>query len=65
MFLQEQLTQLKEVNLAKFPEEIKIIIFADLAKLSESGIVEASPKTGDTLKDFTLPNNCGEVSSLA
>jgi peroxiredoxin len=65
MSLQEQLTQLKEENLAKFPEEIKSIMIDDLNKLSASGLIEAAPNTGDTLKDFSLPNYRGELSSLA
>lgn len=65
MSLQTQLTQFKESKITQIPEEIKNIMFDDLAKLSESGIVEAAPKTGDILKDFTLPNHRGEVSSLA
>jgi len=65
MSLQEQLTNLKEANLAKFPEEIKNVIFDDLNKLNKSGIVEAAPKTGDTLPDFSLPNHRGEVTSIA
>lgn len=65
MSLQEQLTNLKEANLEKFPEEIKNVILDDLNKLSESGIIEAAPNTGDKLKDFSLPNHRGEVTSLA
>lgn len=64
MSLQEQLTTLKEENLAKLPEEAKSIIFDDLKQLSKSGLVESAPNTGDTLKDFNLPNHRGEVSSL-
>ena len=65
MSLQEQLTTLKEANLAKFPEEIKNVIFDDLKQLSESGLIESAPNTNDILKDFNLPNHRGEVSSLA
>lgn len=65
MSLKEQLSTLKAQNLAKFPEDIKNILLDDLEKLSESGLIEAAPKAGGKLKDFTLPNHRGEKSSLA
>lgn len=64
MSLQAQLTKLKTENLATFPEEIKSVLLNDLAQLSESGLIEAAPNTGDKLKNFSLPNHRGELSSL-
>lgn len=65
MSLQEQLTKLKEENLAKFPEAVKNVLLGDLKELSESDLVEKAPNTGDSLNGFTLPNHLGEVTSLA
>jgi len=65
MSLKEQLSELKAQNLAQFPEDVKTILLDDLKKLSESGLIEAAPNTGDRLKDVTLPNHRGEVVSLA
>ena len=39
MSLQEQMTTLKQENLAKFPEEAKNVILDDLKQLSESGLI--------------------------
>ena len=36
-----------------------------MKKLNESGLIEATPKAGDKLKDFTLPNHRGEEINLA
>lgn len=65
MSLQEQLSSLKQANLAKFSEEVKAVLLGDLDKLSTSGLVESAPHKGDTLTDFNLPNHRGETSSLA
>jgi len=65
MSLQQQLADLKSENLAKIPKEAQAVMFDDLTKLTESGLIEKAPNTGDTLKDFTLPNHRGENSDLA
>lgn len=65
MSLQEKLTALKEANLAKYSEETRTILIDDLENLAESGLIEKAPKTGEKLKDFTLPNQRGELTSLA
>ncbi len=65
MSLQEDLSILKAQNLAQIPEESKNIMFADLKKISGSGIVEAAPKVGEKLKDFSLSNHLGEFRNLA
>ena len=64
MKLQEQLTALKNENLAKFPEEVRQKVLADLQNLSDSGIVEKAPKVGDNITDFTLPNHLGTIINL-
>lgn len=65
MALQKELTALKEANLTQVPAELKKIMIADLAKLQDSGLVEAAPKAGDKLKDFNLPNATGEIRDMA
>jgi len=65
MSLQEQLSTLKAESIATHPKEKVDVLLDETEKLSKSGIVEAAPKTGDTLKDFTLPNHLGEKTSLA
>lgn len=65
MSLQKELTALKEANLAKFPEEVKEVIFADLKKLKESGLIESAPAEGEVFKDFSLQNHKGEITSMA
>lgn len=64
MTLQEQLTSLKEQNLAKFSDEVRKTILDDFEKLSKSGLVEAAPKVGDKLKDFVLGNHLEKKVSL-
>lgn len=65
MSLKQELADLKAQNLTRIPEEAKNIMFADLDKLSASGIVAEAPKEGEKLKDFTLPNHLGKTVSLA
>lgn len=65
MSLKQELAELKAHNLTQIPEEAKSIMFADLDKLSASGIVEGAPKEGENLPDFTLPNHLGKTTDLA
>lgn len=63
--IQERLTELKESNFSQLPEDIRKIMVDDFEKLSTSGLVEAAPKVGDKIVDFTLPNHLGEESKLS
>lgn len=65
MSLQQQLSRLKAQSTAKLPEELGSVMQDETEKLSESGIVASAPKTGDILAEFTLPNQLGEMRSLA
>ncbi|RMF47574.1 MAG: AhpC/TSA family protein, partial [Deltaproteobacteria bacterium] len=65
MSLQEQLTARKQEARAQSSPEVKDTQLRDLKKLAESGIIEAAPKVGDSLKDFELPNHRGEITRLA
>jgi hypothetical protein len=65
MSLQEQLSTLKAQNIASLPKEKIDVLLDETEMLGKSGIVEAAPVTGDTLKDFTLPNHLDEKRSLA
>jgi len=65
MSLKKQLSTLKAKSRSKFPADIQKIMFADLEKLGASGLIEAAPKAGDKLKDFTLPNHLGKTRNLS
>lgn len=65
MNLTQELAELKAKNLSMIPEEAQTVMFADLDKLTESGIVDRAPKEGGKLADFTLPNHNGETRNLA
>lgn len=65
MSLTEQLAELKAQNLTRIPDDAQKVMFADLEKLAQSGLVEGAPKKGEALKDFTLVNQNGEPRNLA
>ena len=65
MSLKEQLSTLKAKSRSQLPVDIQKTMFADLEKLGASGLIEAAPKAGDKLKDFTLPNHLGKTRNLS
>lgn len=65
MSLQEQLSALKSDSQANRTQDVKTKMSNDLARLSESGLIDGAPKSGDKLEDFTLPNYLGEKKTLS
>lgn len=64
MSLQSDIDQYKSGFIEKVPEDIRGIMADATKALTESRIVEKSPKVGDQLKSFTLSNQLNEQISL-
>lgn len=64
MSLASELSEQKQNSLSKAPEDVVSIMKKNQDKLTESGIEEKAPKTGEKLTDFTLPNQTGRLVSL-
>ncbi|MDY0190601.1 MAG: peroxiredoxin-like family protein [Desulfuromonas sp.] len=65
MSLKTQLAEMNRQSKSRLPDETVATMLAATKALSESGIVERAPKMGETLQNFTLPNQLGAQRSLA
>ena len=65
MSLKEDLAAMKAQSVAKIPADALEVMMNATQELGASGIEQQTPKQGDTLKDFELPNQTGDQRSLA
>ena len=65
MSLKEDLAAMKAQSVAKIPADALEVMMNATQELGASGIEQQTPKQGDKLKDFELPNQTGDQRSLA
>lgn len=63
MKLQEKLNAIKKESIAKRPPEIVAILLQATEELVQSGIADKAIKVGETLPEFTLPDEKGNLVS--
>ena len=63
MKLQEKLTTMKKESIAGRPPEIVEVLVGEVEKLVQSGIADNAIKTGETLPEFTLADEQGNIVS--
>ena len=63
MKLQEKLIAMKKESIVGRPPEVVEVLLGEVKKLVQSGIAENAFKTGETLPEFTLPDEKGNLVS--
>ena len=63
MKLQEKLNAMKKESTAGRPPEVVSVLLGEVEKIVQSGIADNAIKTGQTLPEFTLPDEKGELVS--
>lgn len=64
MTLQEKLTALKNESMSKRPPEIVATLLQETKNLIESGLADKAIGVGETMPEFTLPDEKGnDISS--
>lgn len=63
MTLQETLNTMKEEAIASRPPEVVKILFGEVENLVKEGIANNAIKAGETLPEFSLPDEKGNVVS--
>lgn len=61
MKLQEKLTEMKKENMVKRPPEIVAVLLQEVDNLVQSGITDKAIKVGETLPEFMLPDEKGNL----
>jgi hypothetical protein len=61
--LQEKLDAMKKENMAKRPPEMVATLLQEVENLVQSGIADKAIKIGETLPEFTLPDEKGNFVS--
>ncbi len=61
MKLQEKLSAMKQESIATSPPEIVAVLLGETEKLVQSGIADRAIKAGESLPDFTLPDENGNL----
>lgn len=61
MKLQEKLSAMKQKSIANMPPEVAGSLLEETAKLVESGITDKVIKVGETLPEFSLPDDQGNL----
>lgn len=63
MKLQEKLNAMKKESIAARPPEVVEVLIGEVEKLVQSGIADRAIKNGETLPQFTLPDERGDLIS--
>jgi hypothetical protein len=63
MKLQEKLNAMKKESIATRPPEVVEVLLGEVEKLVQSGIADKAIKSGETLPEFTLPDEKGDLVS--
>ena len=63
MTLQEKLNAMKKASIAGKPPEIVAIMLKEVENLVQSGIADKAIKAGETLPDFSLPDEKGNIEN--
>lgn len=63
MNLQEKLNAMKKESMAKRPPEIVAVMLQEVENLVKSGFADKAIKIGETLPEFTLPDQKGALVS--
>ena len=63
MKLQEKLNTMKKESAAGRPPEVVAVLVGEVEKLVQSGIADKAIKVGETLPEFTLPDEEGNLVS--
>ncbi len=63
MKLQEKLNAMKKESAGKRPPEVVAVLMEEIEKLVQSGIAGKAIKIGETLPEFTLPDEKGKFVS--
>lgn len=65
MSLQEKLNQMKKDSIVGRPPEVVAALKGEVEKLVNSGIADNAIKPGETLPEFSLPDERGDLVSSA
>ena len=63
MKLQEKLNAMKKESTAGRPPEVVSVLLGEVEKIVQSGIADNAIKVGETLPEFTLPDEKGNLVS--
>lgn len=63
MGLQEKLNAMKKKSIAKMPPEVVATLQKEIEKQVNSGMAERAIKPGETLPEFSLPDEKGNLVS--
>lgn len=63
MTLQEKLSVMKKESMATRPPEVVATLLQEVENLVQAGIVDNALKAGETLPDFSLPDEKGQLVS--
>ena len=61
MSLQEKLNQMKKDSIVGRPPEVVAALKGEVEKLVNSGIADSAIKPGETLPEFSLPDERGDL----
>ncbi|MBM9512255.1 redoxin domain-containing protein [Desulfogranum marinum] len=63
MTLQEKLSAMKKESMATRPPEVVATLLQEVENLIQAGIADNALKVGETLPDFSLPDEKGQLVS--
>lgn len=61
MRLQDKLNAMKKESITSRPPEVVEVLVGEVEKLVKSGIADKAIKPGETLPEFTLPDDKGNL----